>query len=85
MEGRSSAYYASSYDTVSRSLRELYETYREAFAKIGTKEIIGHETFAPGVHMTTYRGGVRVLVNYNAYGVTVDSRELEPYGYAILP
>lgn len=85
MEGRISAYYASSYDTVSRSLRELYETYREAFAKIGTKEIIGHETFAPGVHMTTYRGGVRVLVNYNAYGVTVDSRELEPYGYAILP
>ena len=85
MEARISAYTASNYDTVSPAIRELYETYRQAFAEIGTKEIAGHETFAPGVHMTTYRGGVRVLVNYNAYGVTVGSREVEPYGYAILP
>ena len=85
MESRISAYYAAAYETVAPSIKSLYAAYKEAFSRIGTKEIAGHETLLPGVYRTTYGNGVQVLVNYNAYGVSVGEETLEPCGYAILP
>lgn len=85
MESRISAYYAAAYETVAPSIKSLYAAYKEAFSRIGTKEIAGHETLLPGVYRTTYGNGVRVLVNYNAYSVSVGEETLEPCGYAILP
>jgi hypothetical protein len=38
---------------------------------------------APNVFQTTYKDGVRVIVNYNNWEVQVDGYELEALGYRI--
>lgn len=85
MEARISSYYAAYYASVKPTLEHMYAQYQAAFAQIGTKEIVGHTTFAPGVYATTYANGVQVLVNYNAYPVEVDGYTLTAYGYEIVP
>ena len=39
---------------------------------------------APNVFQTTYKNGVKVLVNYNYYDVEVDGYELEALDYEIV-
>jgi len=83
MEAHISQYFAAEYAHVAPTIKDLYKAYEAAFKRIGTKEIVNHETLAPNVYGTTYANGVRVLVNYNLYPVTVGAYKLDAEGYRI--
>ncbi len=71
------------YGRIAQDIKDLYDKYEEAFAGIQCMEIAGHRLLADGVFETTYANGVRVMVNYNMFSVTVEEQELKPLGYLI--
>ncbi|MDR0553499.1 MAG: DUF5696 domain-containing protein [Treponema sp.] len=83
INARISQYFAAEYGGAADTIKSLYEPYRAAFEKIGTKEIAGHETIAPNVFRTIYANGVKVLVNYNLYGVNAGPYKLGALGFMI--
>jgi hypothetical protein len=87
MEAHISTYFAAEYAHAAPVVKDLAARYQQAFARIGVKEIVNHETIAPNVFVTTYVNGIRVYVNYNPYAVrctvTNGSYEIGAMGYLI--
>ena len=76
-------YFSHEYRRLRDDILWLAQSYEEAFARIGTKEIVNHETLQPGVFVTTYANGVRVYVNYNLFSVSGEGFALEALGFYI--
>lgn len=72
------------YETLKPTIEELYEAYDEAFQQIGTTEIKKHTVQEKNVFETEYVNGVKVLVNYNLYPVSVQGMQLEAMSYKII-
>jgi hypothetical protein len=81
-KARITQYLAAHYEDAAQTIKSLDAAYKAAFARIGTKEIVRHETLSHDVFLTTYANGVRVLVNYGV-GTTVGAYELPALGYMI--
>lgn len=71
------------YDVWKDEVSSMYSEISAAYREIGTNEIVHHAMLAPNVFQTTYKDGVRVIVNYNNWEVQVDGYELEALGYRI--
>ena len=65
-------YYAIKFDNQEPLIRKVYEGVKDAYEKIGSKEISGHRLIGNNVFETTYVNGKTVIVNYNLYDVTLD-------------
>jgi hypothetical protein len=76
--------HSTGYDIWKDEICSMYSEISEAYREIGTNEIAHHTMPAPNVFQTTYKNGVRVLVNYNYWDVEVDGHELEALGYRIM-
>ncbi len=76
--------YSTGLDTWESEIRSIYSEISAAYQRIGTNEIVHHKMLAPNVFQTTYKNGVKVLVNYNYYDVEVDGYELEALDYEIV-
>jgi len=80
-----SDYIAHEYGRIRDDIVGLAHAYAEAFAQIGTKEIVNHEMLMSNVFATTYVNGVRVYVNYNRFPVYLeDGRRLEALDFEIV-
>ena len=76
--------YSVYYNDLKDGAIELYNSYKEAFAQIGTKEIADHTVIADGVFRTDYANGVSVIVNYNRNSVDTGSFAVDAMGYKII-
>ena len=76
--------YSVQYELLAEDMKEVYAACDVIRSQIGTEEITGHRTLANQVYETTYASGVRVLVNYNLYEVTLeDGTVIGPQEYQI--
>lgn len=74
-----SGYFGASWGAWRDEAAALINTYQRDMAGLNRAAIVGHEQPAPGVAVTTYEGGKRVLVNYTEAdfrlgGVTIPAR-----------
>ena len=74
-----SGYFGASWSAWAREAGALMESYQRDMAGLNRARIVGHEQPAPGIAVTEFEGGRRVLVNYTAAdyslgGVTVPAR-----------
>ncbi|MDR1640121.1 MAG: DUF5696 domain-containing protein [Clostridiales bacterium] len=83
LEAMFSSYYAHEYQNIAPDIISASQEIEKAFSQIGTTEITNHEMLAPGVFETTYATGVKALVNYNLYSVTVGDASYPALDYII--
>lgn len=75
--------FATEYRAMEQRIKELYEEYSAGIAKIGSGEIVNHRIVDENVFETSYASGVKVIVNYNKFAVTVEGQQLDALGYII--
>ena len=78
------SFYSTNYRLWVDHIRAIYGEIAEAFQRIGTNEIVHHQMLAPAVYQTTYKGGTKVIVNYNDYAVETDEGALGALSYTIV-
>ena len=74
-----SGYFGANWSAWAEEAGALMEAYQRDMAGLNRAAIVGHEQPAPGIAVTAYEGGKRVLVNYTGAdyslgGVTVPAR-----------
>ncbi len=76
--------YSTEYKLNAENIKAMSAEVNEAFAQIGTTEIINHKILAEKVFETTYATGVKVVTNYNSLPVNVEGYgKIEAEGYII--
>lgn len=76
--------YSTQYDILKEDIKNISETVDSTFKAIGTTEIAGHEIIADKVFVTTYATGVKVVVNYNTFGVDTEYGHIDKMGYLVV-
>lgn len=79
-----SYYYATEYEKQKDTMSQVYRGCKEAWDKIGTMQITGHNILQDNVFCTEYASGARVITNYNLYPVTIDGKEIAALGYQVI-
>lgn len=76
--------YSTCYDIVKDEIKSVNTEVTDAFAKIGTTEIMGHEILDDKIFVTTYATGVKVVTNYNTFEADTPYGTLGAMGYTIV-
>jgi len=79
-----SRYFSHEYRRLREDILWLANAQKEAFAQIGTTEIVHHEMLLSGVFVTTYATGARVYVNYNLFPVSGEDFALDALSFKIV-
>ncbi len=84
-ESNYSELFSTQYSLNADNIKAMSTEINEAFAKIGTTEIVGHKILDEKVFETTYATGVKVVTNYNMLPVNVEGYgEIKAEGYLIV-
>lgn len=76
--------YSIQYDKLKDRIKEVYNECDQAWSQIGTNEITNHTKLADQVFCTEYATGVKAIVNYNTYDVTLeDGTTIAAFSYLI--
>ena len=75
--------FATEYGIFADEIKEMDQTIKDEFAKIGTTRIKSHQVLDDKVYETTYETGVKVITNYNTFSVTVNGETLDAQSYVI--
>lgn len=72
------------FEKIKPKIEELYDKYKNAFAKIGTTAIKNHTILQEGVFETTYQNGVKVITNYNLNEVNFENEVIGSMDFKII-
>jgi hypothetical protein len=72
------AFYSVDYDAWHSLMANMYRRYAQVYRGLANIPMERHDLLAEGVYMTTFRNGIKILVNYNtqASEVTADGIDL---------
>jgi len=62
----------------------VYDTLERAWREIGSMEIVGHRVVDDNVFQTEYKGGIKVITNYNPYEVECGEHIIGALGFLVL-
>lgn len=77
-------FFSNWYDTHRDLIKGIYGRWAGEFGKIGSAQIVNHETLGDGVFRTTYANGASVTVNYNRFAVETAGGLIGPMSYKIV-
>lgn len=83
-EGNYHELFSTEYSLVADDIKNMASEIEDAFAKIGTNEIIGHRIVKDKVFETTYATGVKVVTNYNKLDAETSYGVIPAEGYIIV-
>ncbi|MDO4563077.1 MAG: DUF5696 domain-containing protein [Clostridia bacterium] len=66
-EANFNKYFSTEYSILKDTIKSMYADAKDAFAQIGTTQIVNHEILEDNIYKTTYATGVEVVTNYNTY------------------
>ncbi len=77
-------YHASGFSGLADRAVALHEEINSLLGTTAGERIADHSILAPGVHMTTFESGVRVVVNYTDAAFDLGDKRIEGRGYRVL-
>ena len=80
----SSNVYISEYDVLSRRIGNYFRFINEGLTSTIGSEMIDHTFIASGVVLVEYDNGVKIVLNYNDFAVTVGDYILPAEGYEVI-
>jgi hypothetical protein len=60
-----------------------YIKVNKILSQVATEQITNHDIIAPGVVMTTYGNGLRIVINYNSNPITYANQTIQPQDYIV--
>ena len=80
----SSNVYISEYDVLSRRISDYYDFINDGLTSSIGSEMIDHTFIGEGIVLVEYDTGIRIIINYNDYDVTVGSIVVSATGYEVI-
>lgn len=83
-EGNYHELFSTEYALIADEIKNVSKEINDAFAQIGTNEIVGHTILDNKVFETTYATGVKVISNYNKLDVSTEYGDIPAESYIII-
>lgn len=80
----SSNVYISEYDVLSRRINDYYDFINKGLTSSIGSEMIDHTFIGEGVVLVEYDTGLKIIINYNDFAVTVGSTVVSAEGYEVI-
>jgi hypothetical protein len=77
-------FYANEYSKWIGDADDLYREFMSNFGHLYNQTISDHTILSPGVTITTYEDGTRILVNATDFAFDYNGRNLQADSYAVL-
>lgn len=77
-------YYACGFSGLADHMVSVYDEINQLVGSTAGELIVDHAVLAPGVHMTMFESGIRVVVNYGEKAFESGDLRVEARGYTIL-